>query len=105
MFKMNGLLLLILITAIPAFAQVPFILGEHEGFLGNTGIARLGSSAAGYYNPAGLATVESRKLSATGTLFQYGVTEVGGSTNGRSTYFLSIPTQVSTVGKLGEYRW
>lgn len=92
-------------TASMAWGQTPLVLGEREAFLGNTGIARLGSSAAGYYNPAGLMSVSQTKISASGSLFQTSRQKFTGTANTESKTFESIPTHVSTVGRYKDYRY
>jgi hypothetical protein len=102
---MSGLcLLMAAFFPLLATADNPVMLGEREGFTADTGIARLGSSAAGYYNPAGLAAVEQSKISASGTLFQQVFPKISGPISTSEQSFQSIPTQVSTVRKFGRLR-
>ena len=88
---------LLLLYCAPARAQTPVPIGERESFLGNTGIARMGSSAAGYYNPAALAAVETDRVAASGSRFQFSSFDVEGTVQTQSDSFDSIPVHVSGV--------
>ncbi len=88
-----------------AAAQIPIATGEREALLANSGIARLGSAAAGLYNPAGLATVTQSQLSASGTLFQNSSHHLSGTLTAHSDSFQSIPTQLSSIGVVRGYHY
>lgn len=88
----------------PAFAQLPLFVGEREAYTANTGVAREGSTSAALYNPAGLATIENNKLSASATLFERFTQKVSGEFNAQFGSFHSVPTQVATVWKFSRWR-
>ena len=83
-----------------ASAQVPTFIGEQEGLTANTGIGRFGSTAAGYYNPSGLAGVEKDKISVSATAFQSYTQRVTGELDMYVQATQTMPTQVTSVWRV-----
>jgi hypothetical protein len=99
---MRYFLFFILFYSLRSFADIPVFIGEKESFTANTGYARVGNSAAGIYNPAGLARITTPKLSVSATAFQnYDQKLSGDDLNATVRTFQSIPTQVTSTWKLG----
>ncbi len=81
-------------------------MGAYEGIAGNTGIGRDGSVGAVIYNPAGLASIESTKLSASGSAFaQNDITEKYEGEEDKVSYFQSTPAQITTVFTADKFNW
>ncbi len=70
---MLKLLISLLLLSQPTLAFIEnrsvYPIGDSENQMANTGIALAGSPSASYYNPAGLARIRVRKVSATGNSF------------------------------------
>ena len=94
------LALILIFGSHQASAQVPTFIGEQEGLTANTGIGRFGSTAAGYYNPAGLAGVEKDKISVSATAFQSYTQRVTGELDMYVQATQTMPTQVTSVWRV-----
>jgi hypothetical protein len=86
----------------------PFLapMGSFEGITGNTGIARDGSVGAVFYNPAGLSTLTTSKISGSASAF--GLSSVSTEGNGfkdTRTHINSIPTQISSIFTRNKFNW
>lgn len=94
-----------------AFAQYRHFLtpiGPSEGMTANTGIGRYGSVGAVIYNPAGLAGIKSKKVSASASAFSFNnikITEKDVDGDTTSKYLETVPTQISTVFHEGKFTW
>jgi long-subunit fatty acid transport protein len=81
-------------------------IGAYEGIAGNTGIARDGSVGSVIYNPAGLASIKSTKLSASGSAFaQNQITDTYQGEEDKVKYFQSTPAQITTVFTQNNFNW
>lgn len=86
----------------------PFLnpIGAYEGIAGNTGIGRDGSIGAVIYNPAGMASIKSSKISASGSAFsQNQISNKTADDTDEVKYFQSIPAQISTVFNTDNFNW
>jgi long-subunit fatty acid transport protein len=81
-------------------------IGANEAITGNTGIGRDGSIGAVIYNPAGLATIKSTKISASGSAFsQNEINETFNSKTEDTKYFQTTPSQITTVFTNKNFNW
>lgn len=81
-------------------------IGAYEGIAANTGIARDGSVGAVIYNPGGLASIQSTKLSASGSAFsQNQISEKSSEGTDSVKYFQSVPAQITTVFTNDNFNW
>jgi long-subunit fatty acid transport protein len=81
-------------------------IGAYEGIAGNTGIARDGSVGSVIYNPAGLSSIKSTKLSASGSAFaQNQITDTYQGEEDKVKYFQSTPAQITTVFTQNNFNW
>jgi hypothetical protein len=81
-------------------------IGAYEGIAGNTGIARDKSIGAVIYNPAGLASIKSSKLSASGSAFsQNKITLETPSLKEDVEYIQTIPSQITTSFNQKHFNW
>jgi hypothetical protein len=86
----------------------PFLapMGSFEGITGNTGIARDGSVGAVFYNPAGLSTLTTSKISGSASAFGLSsVTTEGNGFKDTRTHINSIPTQISSIFTQKKFNW
>jgi hypothetical protein len=86
----------------------PFLtpIGAYEGITGNTGIARDGSVGSVLYNPAGMASIKSTKLSASGSAFaQTDISVKGDGVNEDFKFFQTTPGQITTVFHQDKFNW
>lgn len=102
-------LLLVLMISIELHAQENAFLtpmGAYEGIAGNTGIGRDGSVGSVIYNPAGLASIKSSKLSASGSAFsQNQITTKSSEGSDDIKYFQTVPAQITTVFNNPNFNW
>jgi hypothetical protein len=102
-------LLLVLMISIELHAQENAFLtpmGAYEGIAGNTGIGRDGSVGSVIYNPAGMASIKSSKLSASGSAFSQNHIQLrGGGVNDDVKYIQTIPAQITTVFTNPNFNW
>ena len=81
-------------------------MGAYEGIAGNTGIGRDGSVGSVIYNPAGMASVKSSKLSASGSAFsQNHITNKSSEGSEDVKYFQTVPAQITTIFTNPGFNW
>lgn len=87
---------------------VPF--GETESFLGNAGVARANDTGAVYYNPSGLAELESGRISVSGAVYMSFAVHYDAALNIDNTNiplsvsgFNTIPSTYVATRKLGDW--
>lgn len=89
-----------------AFIENPnlFPLGEREAFVANTGVALAGSTGSVFYNPAGLASIRSAKLSMSANTYLLSKTDYapldnvdGKDLNFSASGFLAVPSALISV--------
>ena len=102
-------LVLVLMISIELQAQEHAFLtpmGAYEGIAGNTGIGRDGSIGAVIYNPAGLATLQTTKISASGSAFsQNKISLKSEYTNEEVEYIQTTPSQITTLFNTKYFNW
>ncbi len=82
-------------------ADLPVFIGEKESYTANTGFARRANSAAGIYNPSGLARIRTKKLSVSATAYQSYEQKITGEIEAGVRTFQGIPTQVTSTWSFG----
>jgi long-subunit fatty acid transport protein len=106
---MKLLLLFLVFMNFNSWAQEnPFLtpMGAHEGIAGNTGIGRDGSVGSVIYNPAGMASIKSSKLSASGSAFsQNHITTKSSDGSDDIKYFQTVPAQITTIFTNPNFNW
>jgi hypothetical protein len=81
-------------------------MGAYEGIAGNTGIGREGSVGAVIYNPAGLATLQTTKISASGSAFsRNNISLKSDYINEEVEYIQTTPTQITTLFNTKYFNW
>jgi hypothetical protein len=87
---------------------IPF--GETESFLGNAGVGRANDTGAVYYNPSGLAELESGRISVSGAVYMSFSVQYQAALNIDNTNiplsvsgFDTIPSTYVAVRKLGDW--
>lgn len=81
-------------------------MGAYEGISANTGIGRDGSVGSVLYNPAGMASVKSSKLSASGSAFSQNEISINVEGEKESIkYFQTTPAQVTTIFNTDKFNW
>ncbi len=81
-------------------------MGAYEGIAGNTGIGREGSIGAVIYNPAGLATLQTTKISASGSAFsQNKISLKSEYINEEVEYIQTTPSQITTLFNTKYFNW
>ena len=102
-------LFLLALFSVSAFSQENAFLtpmGAYEGIAANTGIARDGSVGSVIYNPGGMVSIKSSKLSASGSAFsQNQITLKGPDGTDDVRYFQTTPAQISTVFTNKNFNW
>lgn len=81
-------------------------IGAFEAITGNTGIGRDGSVGAVIYNPAGLASVSTSKISGSASAF--GVNSIrtqGRGFDDENNHISSIPTQITSIFTEKKFNW
>lgn len=106
---MKLLFFIFAISSSIAFSQEHSFLtpmGAYEGIAGNTGIGREGSVGAVIYNPAGLATLQTTKISASGSAFsQNKISLKSEYINEDVEYIQTTPTQITTLFNTKYFNW
>lgn len=78
-------------------------IGGIEGITGNTGVARRASVGNVIYNPAGLAYINTHKVSVSGSAFSQNWVDIDISGTSESIeYFQTTPSQITTVYHKGK---
>jgi hypothetical protein len=104
----------ILFIILTSFASISFAqehsfltpIGAYEGIAGNTGIARDGSVGAVIYNPAGIATVKTNKISASGSAYSSNsITLKGQDFDEKAEFIQTTPGQVTTSFNNNYFSW
>ncbi len=73
-------------------------IGGIEGITGNTGVARRASVGNVIYNPAGLAYINTHKVSVSGSAFSQNWVDVNiAGASEKIEYFQTTPSQITTV--------
>jgi hypothetical protein len=99
--RFNFVLIIFFLFVKQAYSQDnPFLaaIGAYEAITANTGIGRDGSVGSVIYNPAGMASIKSSKVSGSASAFSLdSVRSQGNGFDDETKNINSIPTQITSI--------